>query len=238
MKKIIKWVAISFAVIMVISIFISVITAIFVGFGKDSEKGEFYYNLAIEKIDKKELDSVQYFIDKSKDFYSYSRPDNVAELEEQMIKFNDSTYIKNILIDMSDDDYKLLIGNVFSNEYLNQKTLNEMFNNKLLDFAHQRSKLIEENRLEAERKEQTKRAKLVESQFTYGRHIGLEIFIKDNMNDPKSFEHIETRYRDEGNYIFVSKKFRGKNAFGGKVINTVTAKVGFNDNVIEIISQN
>lgn len=57
------------------------------------------------------------------------------------------------------------------------------------------------------------------------------------MNDPDSYEHIETRFRDDGDNIFVITKFRGTNAFGGKVINTVSAKVDFNGNVIEVISQ-
>ena len=58
------------------------------------------------------------------------------------------------------------------------------------------------------------------------------------MNDPDSYEHVETRFRDEGEYIFVITKFRGKNAFGGTVTNTISAKVDFDGDVIEIISKN
>ncbi|HUM52138.1 MAG TPA: hypothetical protein PK431_09995 [Chitinophagales bacterium] len=70
-----------------------------------------------------------------------------------------------------------------------------------------------------------------------GSHIELTRYIKKNMNDPDSYEHIETRFGDQGDYILVVTKFRGKNAFGGKVINTVTAKVDFDGNVLEIVSQ-
>lgn len=48
---------------------------------------------------------------------------------------------------------------------------------------------------------------------------------KQQMNDPGSFEHVETRYIDRGSEIDVIMKFRGKNAFGGVVANTVTGTV-------------
>ncbi len=85
----------------------------------------------------------------------------------------------------------------------------------------------------------TDRHELVEKQFSVydGSHRGLEKYIKKNMNDPDSYEHVETRFTDVGDYILVVTKFRGANAFGAKVINTVTAKVDFNGNVLEIISQ-
>lgn len=83
----------------------------------------------------------------------------------------------------------------------------------------------------------TERQIKVESQFSSwdGSHPGLERLIKDNMNDPDSYEHIETRILDKGSYIFVITKFRGANAFGGKVVNTISAKVDFNGNVLEIV---
>jgi hypothetical protein len=83
------------------------------------------------------------------------------------------------------------------------------------------------------------RQELVESEFSSwdGSHRGLEKVIKKSMNDPDSYEHIETRFRDDGNTIFVTTKFRGANAFDGKVINTISAKVDFNGNVVEIVSQ-
>ncbi len=88
--------------------------------------------------------------------------------------------------------------------------------------------------------EKKNRKEKVEKQFSSwdGSHLGLTSIIKRSMNDPDSYEHIETRFRDDGNSIFVITEFRGKNAFGGKVKNTVSARVDFEGNVIEIISQN
>jgi hypothetical protein len=63
----------------------------------------------------------------------------------------------------------------------------------------------------------------------------LEKVIKKSMNDPDSYEHIETRYSDMKDYLLVGCEFRGNNAFGAKVKNIVTAKVDLNGNVIEIV---
>ena len=59
-----------------------------------------------------------------------------------------------------------------------------------------------------------------------GSHRLLVKMVKNVMNDPDSFDHDTTRYRvlpnDEG--IQVSMIYRGKNAFGGVVRNTITAQ--------------
>ena len=79
--------------------------------------------------------------------------------------------------------------------------------------------------------------KWIENQFSPwdGSHIDLVKLVKENMNDPKSFEHVETRYSDEKDGILIIMKFRGNNAFGGKVLNYVTAKADYKTNTIKII---
>ena len=57
-----------------------------------------------------------------------------------------------------------------------------------------------------------------------GSHRKLEERIKKAMNDPDSYQHVETRYADKGDYLIVSTEYRGKNAFGGVVKNAVVAK--------------
>lgn len=97
----------------------------------------------------------------------------------------------------------------------------------------------DESKKNADGTPKTERQIEVESQFSAwdGSHKGLTDIIKKNMNDPDSYEHIETKFRDDGDNIYVITKFRGANAFGGKVINTVTARVDLSGNVIEVISQ-
>ena len=49
----------------------------------------------------------------------------------------------------------------------------------------------------------------------------VESAIKENMNDPESYEHVRTTMPiAEGEYWTCVTTFRGKNAFGGKVVNS------------------
>ncbi|MBL8880816.1 MAG: zinc-ribbon domain-containing protein [Phycisphaerales bacterium] len=70
-----------------------------------------------------------------------------------------------------------------------------------------------------------------------GSHCGVTEYIKKSMHDPDSYAHDETRFLDKGDHLIVYTKFRGKNAFGGVVRNSIIAKVDLNGNVLEIISQ-
>jgi len=70
-----------------------------------------------------------------------------------------------------------------------------------------------------------------------GSNYGLTKHIKRSMNDPDSYEHVETVYWDKGDYLLVKTTFRGKNAFGGVVKNWVTAKVNLQGNVTGVISK-
>lgn len=70
-----------------------------------------------------------------------------------------------------------------------------------------------------------------------GTHIELEKIIKKSMNDRASYEHVKTVYYDMDDHLIVKTQFRGKNIFGGMVINEVTAKANLDGKVLEIISQ-
>lgn len=80
------------------------------------------------------------------------------------------------------------------------------------------------------------RLERIKKQFSSwdGSHIKLTQVVKDLMNDPKSFEHKETRYIDQGDTLQVLMVFRGKNVFGGVVENYVRATVDLDGNVLEI----
>lgn len=71
-----------------------------------------------------------------------------------------------------------------------------------------------------------------------GSHRHLEKLVKKSMNDPDSYEHDETVYWDKGNHLIVQTSFRGKNAFGGVVKNTVMVKTNLNCDITEVLSQN
>jgi hypothetical protein len=58
-------------------------------------------------------------------------------------------------------------------------------------------------------------------------------YIKEGMNDPKSFEHDKTFVTPLMNGNFeVKTVFRGKNAFGGVVLNSCFAEVTPTGNVV------
>lgn len=100
--------------------------------------------------------------------------------------------------------------------------------------------------LERQRKEQQERAALEKAQQAEktrklfsawdGSLFTLVNYTKKSMNDAKSFEHVETRYSDNGTDLTVWMKFRGKNMLGAMVLNTITAKVDYEGNVISILA--
>ncbi|MDU5549005.1 MAG: hypothetical protein E6051_04125 [Citrobacter freundii] len=62
--------------------------------------------------------------------------------------------------------------------------------------------------------------------------------IKDNMNDPSSFKHIETNYRfvlsGSAPYAVVTTTYQGSNAYGATVKDSASAKVDLNTgNIVE-----
>jgi hypothetical protein len=70
-----------------------------------------------------------------------------------------------------------------------------------------------------------------------GSFAALVKYVKDNMNDPDSFEHIETVFWNNGDHVVVIMKFRGKNAFDAKVVNIIKANVSWDGKIISIINQ-
>jgi len=95
----------------------------------------------------------------------------------------------------------------------------------------------EERKKEAQRIKKEKRRLEIEKQFSVwnGAHRNLQIYIKENMSDPDSYEHVDTKFNDKGTYLIVLTKFRGKNAFGATVTSTVKAEIGLNGKIWSII---
>ena len=69
-----------------------------------------------------------------------------------------------------------------------------------------------------------------------GSHKKFNKAIKATLNDPDSYKHIETRYTKTDDGLVVMTTFTAKNALGGRVKKTWTAKVDGNGNIIEIIN--
>ena len=69
-----------------------------------------------------------------------------------------------------------------------------------------------------------------------GSHRALERLVKESMNDPNSYEHDKTVYRVTDDHIVVTTNFRGKNAFGGVIRDSVIAKFDYNGKLIAIMN--
>ena len=50
-----------------------------------------------------------------------------------------------------------------------------------------------------------------------GSQPSVEKWVKSQLNDPNSYEHIETTYRDFDSVISINTEFTAKNGFGGRV---------------------
>jgi hypothetical protein len=123
---------------------------------------------------------------------------------------------------------KLLYGQLVS---INPE--NEKYKEKLATYT---AKVAQRNEMLAKAAQREERIK---AQFHPwdGSHIKLERLIKNAMNDPESYEHVDSGYIDNSDSIIVRTTYRGRNAFGGVVKNFVKAKVNLDGDILEIIDQ-
>lgn len=126
------------------------------------------------------------------------------------------------------DTYTTALGDV----------LNEMVtvlerDNPQIDLVKSPDKL---NKLRLKFIDGKKYSKAMKDFFTYGQPIGgselkyaCESFLKDNANDPSSIdiEDYQVKGQSKNGWI-VAVKYRGKNAFGGLVLNVSTFDVRYN----------
>ncbi|WP_146680379.1 zinc ribbon domain-containing protein [Oceanococcus atlanticus] len=82
------------------------------------------------------------------------------------------------------------------------------------------------------------RQKTIHAMFSQwdGSYPPLVKHVKSNMKDPSSYDHIETRFSDRGDHVYVVMRFRGKNSFGALIPNTVSAKINLDANTFSVLS--
>lgn len=69
-----------------------------------------------------------------------------------------------------------------------------------------------------------------------GSHTELVKYVKKNMHNPKSFEHVSTTYATANDYAVVTMTYRGTNALGAIVTEKVKAQVSYDCKVIKIMN--
>ena len=65
-------------------------------------------------------------------------------------------------------------------------------------------------------------------------HRDLVKLTKLVMNDPDSFEHVDTRYFDDKDWIIVIMQYRWKNWFWAKILTSVKAKFSYDGDIIKV----
>ena len=125
---------------------------------------------------------------------------------------------------------------------VNDKQTDEKKYNALAEVETQLSKTIvglSKKIVKAKNQQRVNAQAQVKKQFSGwdGSHRGLVAMIKKNMHDPKSFEHVETRFwiLNNGAILRVQMTYRGNNAFGNPIIETVKADFDMDGNFIRIV---
>lgn len=82
---------------------------------------------------------------------------------------------------------------------------------------------------------QPTRAEKIQQQFSSRdwKHHNLTKIIKENMHNPKSFEHVDTMYRDFGDYLIVRTIFRWTNMLWWTITQEMYWQVDLEWNVID-----
>ena len=68
-----------------------------------------------------------------------------------------------------------------------------------------------------------------------GSHIELTKRIKETLNDPKSYEHIKTTYRDLDSLLIITTTFTAKNGFGGTLKKEMIVVSDTLGNIVEVV---
>ncbi|WP_312765321.1 hypothetical protein [Epilithonimonas sp.] len=168
---------------------------------------------------------------------------------EKIVKDWQGDYFKNSSVSKSGDTIKFELikiastGNWQSSAEMNREIyqkeydslLKQNFNNKY-NLLKTKVVIIPDSGQQKINEALADRKRQIKVQFSAwdGSHRELKRLVKSAMNDPSSFEHVNTTYKDKGDYIIVQMSFRGKNAFGATVLNGVTAKADLNGNILSV----
>ena len=71
-----------------------------------------------------------------------------------------------------------------------------------------------------------------------GSNPALERTVKNAMNDPDSYEHVQTTFEYKKDKVIGTMLYRGKNAFGGKVVDKAIGTFDYDGNLLEVRDAN
>jgi hypothetical protein len=164
---------------------------------------------------------------------------DVEILEAELSNYNSGEFLDFCLINMTEEEYESLNKKKLTKVFITNTVLNTLMFEKLFENREKRVTLLAQ-KAEKEKEEQAKkRQESIQRQFSAwgGSHIIVTRTIKDSMNDPSSYQHVETKYWDMKDHLIVNTTFRGKNAFGAIILTTVKAKVSLDGKEVELLEQ-
>jgi len=83
-----------------------------------------------------------------------------------------------------------------------------------------------------------KRQGKIESQFSKwdGSHYSVEKYIKNNLKDPDSYDHVKTAFADKGDHIIIETTYRAKNSFNATTTGRVLARASIDGSEVKILT--
>lgn len=83
------------------------------------------------------------------------------------------------------------------------------------------------------------RQEMIDKQFDPwdGAHIALKQYTRSQMDNPRSFDHVETIYYDDFDSIRVYMTYRGTNAFNAIVTNRIGARFDLQSRALEALER-
>lgn len=178
------------------------------------------------------------FVKKNENSLGTLKSFNLTQEQNNLYTFSTSNFGYNLILDLSENKINSLSVS-FSGTSM-PVDLNEdgTINEKSLN--HSISEIKKSIELDKQIAKQEKINETFQLQFSAwdGSHIKLVRAVKNIMNDPKSFEHVETRYyfdKKNNEIIHVIMKFRGTNAFGALILSTIKAKIDIDGNVLDYV---
>ncbi|MFV0234176.1 hypothetical protein OBK30_14135 [Empedobacter falsenii] len=117
-------------------------------------------------------------------------------------------------------------------EYKNEEipSLNNFVNNETVD--NMKETIAIEKKALIDKEEHEKKIRNFEenclSSWDHS-HRGIIKLVKQSMHNPKSFEHVETKYGITDDYAGIIMVYRGTNMYGAIVTNTIKAKINLDD---------
>jgi len=147
--------------------------------------------------------------------------------------FSDSS-LKQFYLEMSGEDYDNLVEGKFYKKYSDDENINSGLLIKLKENSNKRADYITE-RLEQQEKDEKKAKEKARENARWNVILAVKRYIRESMNDPKSYEEVSTNIWDYNDYMIVNHTFRGKNAFNATIKNSYKFKVYLDgDNVTKV----